>query len=39
MGTGIADMIVNPVITGARDPEDALAEAQERLGPLFQTQG
>jgi multiple sugar transport system substrate-binding protein len=38
MGTGIADMIVNPVITGERSPEDALADAQERLGPLFQTQ-
>jgi len=38
MGTGISDMIVNPVITGARSPEDALADAQDRLGPVFQTQ-
>jgi multiple sugar transport system substrate-binding protein len=36
MGTGIADIIVNPVITGAREPEAALEDAQERLGPLFQ---
>jgi len=38
VGTGIADMIVNPVITGERSPEDALKDAQDRLGPLFQTQ-
>jgi multiple sugar transport system substrate-binding protein len=37
MGTGIADTIVNPVITGARSPQDALADAQDRLGQLFKT--
>lgn len=38
MGTGIADIIVNPVITGAKEPEEALQEAQDRLGQLFVTQ-
>jgi ABC-type glycerol-3-phosphate transport system substrate-binding protein len=39
MGTGIADTIVNPVISGARSPQDALADAQDRLGQVFQTKG
>lgn len=38
MGTGIADIIVNPVLTGQRDPADALADAQKKLGPLFAKQ-
>lgn len=38
MGTGIADIIVNPVLVGARSPEDALQDAQEQLGPLFERQ-
>lgn len=36
MGTTIADIVINPVISGARDPKDALAEAQESVAPLFQ---
>jgi multiple sugar transport system substrate-binding protein len=39
MGTSIADIIVNPVITGKRSPEDALKDAQKQLAPLFQKQG
>jgi multiple sugar transport system substrate-binding protein len=38
MGTGITDTIINPVLTGATSPEDALADAQERLGQIFVTQ-
>ena len=38
MGTGIADIIVNPVLTGQREPADALADAQEKLGPVFAKQ-
>ena len=38
VGTGIADIIVNPVLSGQVDPEDALADAQEKLGPLFAKQ-
>jgi len=36
MGTSLADIVVNPVITGNRSPEDALADAQKQLEPLFQ---
>jgi multiple sugar transport system substrate-binding protein len=39
MGTGIADFIVNPVLTGTRQPEDALADGQDRLSPLFRRMG
>lgn len=35
IGTTIADTIVNPVITGKRSPQDALAEAQRKVEPLF----
>jgi multiple sugar transport system substrate-binding protein len=35
LGTGIADIIVNPVISGKRDPQQALEDAQQRLSPLF----
>jgi multiple sugar transport system substrate-binding protein len=38
MGTGIADIIVNPVLAGARSPEDALKDAQTQLSPLFEKQ-
>jgi multiple sugar transport system substrate-binding protein len=37
MGTGITDTIVNPVLSGKTSPEDALADAQERLGQVFVT--
>ena len=36
MGTSLTDLIVNPVISGNRSPEDALADAQAQLEPLFQ---
>jgi len=36
MGTSLTDLIVNPVITGNRAPEDALRDAQAQLEPLFQ---
>jgi ABC-type glycerol-3-phosphate transport system substrate-binding protein len=39
LGTSIADIIVNPVITDARSPQDALADAQSSLAELFQQQG
>jgi ABC-type glycerol-3-phosphate transport system substrate-binding protein len=39
MGTGIADIIVNPVLTGQVQPADALADAQKKLGPVFAKQG
>lgn len=39
IGTSIADIIVNPVLAGARSPEDALKDAQQKLTPLFQRQG
>ena len=35
LGTSITDMIVNPVISGKRQPEDALKDAQGKLEPLF----
>lgn len=35
MGTSLTDIIVNPVITGNRSPEDALKDAQSQLEPLF----
>jgi multiple sugar transport system substrate-binding protein len=38
MGTGIADIIVNPVLVGSRSPEDALKDAQTQLSPLFEKQ-
>jgi multiple sugar transport system substrate-binding protein len=38
IGTGIADNIVNPVLTGARTPQQALQDAQSKLSPLFQKQ-
>jgi ABC-type glycerol-3-phosphate transport system substrate-binding protein len=38
LGTGIADVIVNPVISGKRSPQDALNDAQQRLSPLFKKQ-
>jgi ABC-type glycerol-3-phosphate transport system substrate-binding protein len=38
LGTGIADIIVNPVISGKRDPQQALEDAQQRLSPLFKKQ-
>lgn len=38
MGTGIADDIVNPVLTGSRTPQQALQDAQTKLAPLFQKQ-
>jgi multiple sugar transport system substrate-binding protein len=39
IGTSIADIIVNPVLAGARSPEDALKDAQQKMAPLFQRQG
>ena len=39
MGTSIADVVVNPVLAGARSPEDALKDAQQKMAPLFQRQG
>ena len=39
MGTGIADFIVNPVLAGARTPDQALADGQEKLSPLFRKMG
>ena len=36
VGTSIADIIVNPVVAGKREPADALADAQKQLEPLFQ---
>jgi multiple sugar transport system substrate-binding protein len=39
VGTGIADIIVNPVLTGQVQPADALADAQKKLGPVFAKQG
>jgi ABC-type glycerol-3-phosphate transport system substrate-binding protein len=36
MGTSLTDLIVNPVVSGNRSPEDALADAQAQLEPLFQ---
>ncbi len=38
IGTGIADTIVNPVLVGARTPQQALQDAQTKLAPLFQKQ-
>jgi multiple sugar transport system substrate-binding protein len=35
MGTGIADIIVNPVISGQRQPQDVLKDAQTQLGQIF----
>jgi multiple sugar transport system substrate-binding protein len=38
LGTSIADIIVNPVITGSRTPQQALKDAQTKLAPLFRKQ-
>ncbi len=38
MGTSIADIIVNPVLAGARTPEEALSDAQTQIAPLFERQ-
>lgn len=38
LGTGIADYIVNPVLTGSRTPQQALQDGQSKLAPLFQKQ-
>ena len=37
MGTSIADVIVNPVLSGKRTPAQALRDAQKKLAPLFKT--
>ena len=39
MGTSLCDIVVNPVLAGARSPEDALKDAQQKMAPLFQRQG
>jgi ABC-type glycerol-3-phosphate transport system substrate-binding protein len=39
MGTSIADVIVNPVLTGALTPQEALAEGQEQIGKFFVQMG
>ncbi len=36
VGTALSDIIVNPVVSGNREPAEALADAQEQLAPLFQ---
>lgn len=36
MGTSISDIIVNPVLAGARQPEDALKDAQTQIGQIFE---
>jgi len=38
MGTGIADIIVNPVISGQRQPQEVLKDAQTQLGQVFVNQ-
>jgi multiple sugar transport system substrate-binding protein len=35
LGTSLTDIIVNPVLTGTRQPADALKDAQKKLAPLF----
>lgn len=35
LGTGITDIVVNPVLAGSRQPADALKDAQSKLGQLF----
>lgn len=37
VGTSISDTIVNPVLAGKRSPQDALAEGQRKIAPLFAT--
>lgn len=37
LGTTLADIVINPVITGNREPADALADAQASVEQLFQT--
>jgi multiple sugar transport system substrate-binding protein len=39
MGTSIADYIVNPVLTKARTPQEALADGQEKIGVFFVQMG
>ncbi len=36
MGTSLTDIIVNPVISGKRQPAEALEDAQNKLAPLFE---
>ncbi len=36
LGTTLADIVINPVITGNREPADALADAQSSVEQLFQ---
>jgi ABC-type glycerol-3-phosphate transport system substrate-binding protein len=36
MGTTLVDIVINPVISGARQPKEALEEAQASVEPLFQ---
>jgi multiple sugar transport system substrate-binding protein len=38
IGTDLSDLVVNPVLVGARSPEDALRDAQEQIGPRFEAQ-
>ncbi|HWQ14912.1 MAG TPA: sugar ABC transporter substrate-binding protein [Roseiflexaceae bacterium] len=38
LGTSIADIIVNPVLSGQREPAEVLRDAQEKLAPLFEKQ-
>lgn len=35
MGTALSDIVINPVITGNREPKAALEDAQSNLEPLF----
>jgi multiple sugar transport system substrate-binding protein len=39
MGLGLTDIVINPVLAGARSPEDALQDAQTQLSPLFERHG
>lgn len=39
MGTSIADYIVNPVLTKARTPKEALADGQAKIGEFFVKMG
>ena len=38
LGTGLADTVINPVISGQRSAQDALKDGAQKLAPLFQTQ-
>jgi multiple sugar transport system substrate-binding protein len=35
MGTSLADIAINPVLSGDREPKEALADAQASVEPLF----